>query len=138
VEKRRASEYNKNQDSRRGDSARSGGDSNLTEEELVKAIDDADFELLMGEEKIYEFLNFVKESVDNEDNSVVVRVACECDEGEALFPFYVWAVYSVSVDGDYVGLAFKQFMIPREDEPTSYYSVPKALEGRKFFSVVIE
>lgn len=109
----------------------------MKEEDFVRAVDDADFEFLIeNKDRLYDFLKFVKESVDDGDHDVVIRCAAEDDD--AGLPFYVWLIYKVSVDGDFVGLSFKQFYIPRDDNLESYYITPAPIEGRKFFTISVQ
>lgn len=114
----------------------------MNEEDFVKAVDDADFEILIeGKDNLYEFLRFVKDSIDGGDNDVVIRCVCETeDEGsiEPGLPFYVWLVYHVNVEGDFVGLSFQQFFLPRDDNMESYYITPRPVEGRNFFSITVK
>jgi hypothetical protein len=109
----------------------------VKEEEFVRAVDDADFDILIKEkEKLYTFLKFVKDVVDDGEDEVVIR--CVCENEETLLPYYIWLVYRVIVEGDYVGLSFKQFYVPREEALESYYTTPLPIEGRSFFSIVVE
>ena len=105
--------------------------------EFAKAIEEADFDLLMQED-IHQFLDFVREEVVEGKEQVVVRCALETTEENIELPYYVWLVYEVQKKGDFLGLSAKQFYVPNSKDPQSYYSIPDRLKGEKFFHVVIE
>jgi len=113
------------------------GEIDLDAKSLIDAIHEADFETLM-DDKVDNFLNFVREILSVGENDVVVRMSLESDEDESFYPFYIWVVYSILTQDEYLGLRAKEIFIPREEELSSYYEAPRNLKGRKFFPIVIE
>lgn len=106
-------------------------------DEFVKAVDEADFEFLM-KEKLDDFLEFVRGMLKEGEDRVVIRCALESDDDETCFPYYVWLVYSIFVNEEYLGLKAKEVYVPREEELASYYKVPDNLRGTKFYPLVIQ
>lgn len=105
--------------------------------EFARAIEEADFDLLMKDD-LHQFLDYVRDEAGEGKDEVVVRCSLETKEEDLELPYYVWLVYSIQKKGEFLGLSAKQFYVPNSKDITSYFSVPERLKGKSFYNVIVE
>lgn len=100
-------------------------------EEFIKALNVADFKKLVGTENFSDFLIYMNDIDDKNQDRLVLRILFQEEQPDGVpLPYYLWISYPISEENGFI-----EIYLPDTNMVSSLLDIPEELRGYQFYSV---